>query len=58
MRQMKQPTVTQAYAMIRALKKRAAKGDAEKIKALQDIIDEQRNREALLDLERFFPSAK
>lgn len=53
---MKSPSVTQAYAMIRALKKRAAKGDAEKIKQLEDTIAEIRDKAALLDLDRFFPT--
>lgn len=53
---MKHPTVTQAYAMIRALKKRAAKGDGEKITQLQALIHEQKNKDALLDLEKFFPA--
>lgn len=51
---MKQPTVTQAYAMIRLLKKRYAKGDTEKIKQLEELIALERDRAAQLDLDRFF----
>lgn len=42
--------------MIRLLKRRAAKGDAEKIKQLEDQIAEARDRAAALDIDRFFPS--
>lgn len=58
---MKQPTVTQAYAMIRLLKKRATKGDADRIKQLEELIALERDRAAQLDLDRFFsgdPKAK
>lgn len=55
---MQGPSVTQAYAMIRVLKKRAAKGDGEKIAELQQIIDEDRDKRALLDLDKFFPPKK
>lgn len=52
---MKAPTITQAYAMIRALKKRAAKGDGEIIQQLEVLIEQEKNKEALLDVEKFFP---
>lgn len=52
------PSVTEAYAMIRVLKKRAAKGDGETIAELQKIIDEDRHKKALLDLDKFFPAKK
>lgn len=52
---MKAPTPTQAYAMIRALKKRGAKGDGEKIAQLQAIIEEHKDKEALLYIDKFFP---
>lgn len=55
---MQAPSVTQAYAMIRVLKKRGAKGDGEKIAELQAIIDEDRDKKALLDLDKFFPGKK
>lgn len=55
---MQAPSVTQAYAMIRVLKKRGAKGDGEKIAELQQIIDEDRDKKALLDLDKFFPAKK
>lgn len=55
---MEAPTASQAYAMIRVLKKRAAQGDGEKIAELQKIIDEDRDKRALLDLDKFFPSRK
>lgn len=52
----KQPTVTEAYAMIRILRKRGEKGDAKKIEALQLIIDEAKNKKAQLDLDKYFPA--
>lgn len=52
---MKQPSVTQAYAMIRLLKKRAAKGDALKIQELQNLIQAEKDKKAQIDLETFFP---
>lgn len=52
---MKAPSVTECYAMIRVLKKRAAKGDAEKIKQLEDLIDQSRQAAANLAIDRFFP---
>lgn len=55
---MQAPTASQAYSMIRVLKKRAAKGDGEKIAELQQIIDEDREKRALLDLDKFFPAKK
>lgn len=51
---MKGPTASEAYAMIRLLKKRAAKGDGEKIAELQAIIDAEREKKAQLDLDKFF----
>lgn len=55
---MQAPTVTRAYAMIRVLKKRGAKGDGEKIAELQQIIDEEREKGALHDLDKCFPVKK
>lgn len=52
---MKQPTMTEAYAMLRILKKRAEKGDQQKIAALQTIIDEAKDKKAQGDLEKYFP---
>lgn len=40
--------------MIRLLNKRAEKGDAAKIDALKKIIDEQREKQAVLQLEKYF----
>lgn len=51
---MKAPTVDDAYKMIRLLKKRAAKGDGEKIAELQKIIDEANDKKAALMLDKFF----
>lgn len=51
---MQQPTVTQAYAMIRYLKKRSAPGDAKRITELQKIIDEGKDKQAARDVETFF----
>lgn len=53
---MKQPTVSEAYAMIRLLKKRAAAGDGEKIQQLEQLIAEARDKTAQLALDRFFSS--
>lgn len=50
----KPPTVTEAYAMIRLLKKRAAPGDAEKIDQLKQVIALEREKAAQLSLDRFF----
>lgn len=50
----KGPTVTQAYAMIRALKKRGAPGDGEKIKILEEQIEAEKEKQALLDIDKFF----
>lgn len=47
-------TVTTAYAMIRALKKRGAKGDGEKIAELQSFIEAEKDKTALLDVEKYF----
>lgn len=55
---MQAPSPSQAYAMIRVLKKRAGKGDGEKIAELQQIIAEDRDKKALLDLDKFFPGKK
>lgn len=52
---MKGPTASEAYAMIRVLKKRGAKGDGEKITQLRAIIEEARDKEALLNVDKFFP---
>lgn len=52
---MKQPTITEAYAMLRILKKRGEKGDAQKAAALQTIIDEAKDQKAKADLEKYFP---
>lgn len=49
------PTVSEAYQMIRILKARAAKGDAQKIAALRGIIDETKKAAAQLALEKYFP---
>lgn len=51
---MKAPTVTEAYAMIRVLKNRNAKGDGEKIAQLEKIIEEAKEKKALLDIDKFF----
>lgn len=53
---MEKPTVTQAYAMIRLLKKRAAVGDGDKIRQLEQLIAEEKDKEALLAIDRFFGS--
>lgn len=53
---MKQPTITEAYAMLRILKKRGAKGDGEKAAQLQTIIDEAKDKKAQGDLEKYFPA--
>lgn len=53
---MKAPTVTDAYAMIRFLRKRAQKGDGEKIKQLEVIIAEARDRAATIAVDSFFPT--
>lgn len=53
---MKAPTVTQAYAMIRALKNRGQKGDGEKIAQLEKVILEQKQKQALLDVDKYFGS--
>lgn len=55
---MNTPTVTDAYAMIRALKKRAAPGDADKIQQLKELIELEKDKSAQLALERFFPIDK
>lgn len=51
---MKPPSISQAYAMIRLLKKRAAKGDGEKIAQLETLITEARDKEAALAVEKYF----
>lgn len=51
---MKKPTVTQAYAMIRHLKKRNAAGDGEKIEQLKAEIEAQKDSSAQLDVDRYF----
>lgn len=53
---MKPPTVTEAYAMIRLLKQRAGKGDADRIAQLTAIIKEAMEKEAQLNLDKYFPS--
>lgn len=53
---MKRPTITEAYAMLRILKKRNEKGDAQKIAALQLIIDEAKDNKAQGDLDKYFPN--
>lgn len=53
---MREPSATEAYAMIRLLRKRAQPGDAQKIEALRRIIDDVRSAKAQLDLDRFFSS--
>lgn len=55
---MKAPTASEAYAMIRVLKKRGAPGDGEKVAQLQAIIDEARDKAALLNVDKFFPKGK
>lgn len=54
---MKQPTVSEAYTMIRALQKRALPGDGAKIHQLQELILDSREKAGLLAIERFFSSA-
>lgn len=44
--------------MIRALKARGAKGDGEKIKQLEQLIAETKQKQALLDIDAYFPSSK
>lgn len=51
---MKQPTVSECYAIIRLLKKRAQPGDGEKIQQLEQQILEAREKVAQLALDRFF----
>lgn len=53
---MQAPSVTQAYAIIRLLKKRAAKGDAAKIEELKKLIEAEKDKKAQLDLDAFFPT--
>lgn len=53
---MKAPTVTQAYAMIRVLKNRNEKGDGQKIAELEKIIADAKNKQALLDVDKYFGS--
>lgn len=53
---MNAPSVSEAYTMIRLLKKRALKGDADKIRQLELIIAEAKDKAAALALERFFPA--
>lgn len=53
---MKPPTVTQAYAMIRLLKKRAAPGDGERIEELKTLIALEKDKAAQLSLDAFFPA--
>lgn len=48
------PSITEAYAMIRVLKRRALKGDAEKIAALQKLIDEDKDKKAQLAIDKYF----
>lgn len=52
------PSVTEAYAMIRALKKRAAKGDADKIHQLEQLIQEAKLKQAQLAIDKYFPDPK
>lgn len=52
---MKEPTITEAYAMLRILRKRGEKGDGQKITMLQDIIDKAKDKRAQGDLEKYFP---
>lgn len=40
--------------MIRALKNRNEKGDGQKIAALEKLIAEAKQKEALLDIDKFF----
>lgn len=54
---MQQPTVTQAYAMIRFLKKRGAQGDGAKIQELEQLIAAAKEKAAELDVDRFFSSS-
>lgn len=42
--------------MIRVLKARGAKGDGEKIKQLEDLIADEKNKKALLDVDKYFNS--
>lgn len=51
---MKAPSITQAYAMIRVLKERAAKGDGEKIAQLEKLIAEEKAKKAQVDIDKFF----
>lgn len=53
----KPPTVTAAYAMIRVLRKRAQKGDGERIAQLEKLIADEKEKAALLDIDKFFGSA-
>lgn len=53
---MKGPTVSQAYAMIRYLKKRNEPGDATKITELKNFIEEEKLKIAAQDVERFLTS--
>lgn len=50
----KAPTVTEAYAMIRALKARGEKGDAAKIEQLKATIEDAKSKKALLDIDKYF----
>lgn len=52
---MNKPTVTEAYAMIRVLKKRNEKGDAQKIEQLQQVIEEAKVSSAQLAIDKYFP---
>lgn len=51
---MKAPSVSEAYAMIRVLKDRNAKGDGEKIAALEKIIADEKTKTALLAIDKYF----
>lgn len=51
---MKAPTVTEAYAMIRVLKKRNQKGDGEKIAQLQQLIEAEKDKAATLAIDKYF----
>lgn len=51
---MNAPSVTEAYAMIRALKKRNEKGDGAKIAQLETLIAEAKDKKALLAIDKYF----
>lgn len=52
---MNKATVTEAYAMIRVLKKRNEKGDAQKIEQLQQVIQEAKVASGQLAIDKYFP---